>query len=206
MRLNARIVLSFAMAYGGHDFSNWLRARLMAHYKLLDPTAVYLDTVASRLLPLPDDAEPITFRADKRYESVSHAIDPKSGKESGAFVIGAQRQDWNDNFRTALSQASTMVIVLTAYSHASKWCALEISQAEDENQRRLQTGKKPLRLVVLDLDVHSSGSIERIIPGTVVVEASRKIAYNEPLLWDRGTWKVSNSALLRLYKAIGSTV
>lgn len=204
--VNARIVLSFAMAYGGHDFSNWLRARLMTHYKLQDPTAVYLDTVASRLLPLSDNAEPISFRADKRYESVSRGINPKSGKESGAFIIGAERKDWNDNFKTALSQASTMVIVLTASSHASKWCALEIRQAEDENRKRLRTGKKALKLIVLDLDVHSSKLIKRIIPHAVIVETRREIAHHEPLLWDIGAWKISTTALWRLYAAIGLTV
>lgn len=197
--IESQVVLSFAMKEGGHAFSVWLRDQLMKRLGWFDPLAVYLDTAASRELPMPRSGfllrrpEP-TVRLDQRS-----AMQP-AGRTDGPNPLGVQRKDWDSNFGQALASAKAIIFVLNENFAASKWCGQELSQAQEENRRRGEQHRSPLKLVVLDF--FNSSYAKSFFPGATFVKTTAVSGNGEALLWSPGQWKIDEQAMTDLVRAL----
>jgi hypothetical protein len=142
--VTAHVLLSFAMANHGANFANWLRDRLMKKYALYEVDAVYLDSVVARSgvtihaeyvqgrdpdkptkptdqwkVKLPEAA---SLAKPRTTAVVQPDLRPHMISATGAFPIGAMREDWNDLYVKAMSEASVMLFVLTTEYGQSQWC------------------------------------------------------------------------------------
>jgi RHS repeat-associated protein len=143
-----KILFSFAMKKGGHPFSQWLRNKLMKDLNYFSTRSVYLDTVASRDHPtehfdvMPD---PKTHKDGITYV----APDTRNVASEGFVTIGAMNKGWNEAFTKAMSEADTMLFILTPEYKESQWCMLEWKQFQDENAKRKAEGRPPLSGLVV---------------------------------------------------------
>ncbi|MGO1540858.1 MAG: hypothetical protein ACTHXB_04385 [Luteimonas sp.] len=177
--------MSFAMANHGSTFSHWLRNELMKTYGLYSVDSVYVDSIVARSIGGDVDVAP-----DKRL----HMKSP-----TGAFPIGAMRDDWNALYTTAMRSAEVMLFCYTKEFEASDWCRLEWTQFLLEKSRR---GKgTPLRGVILEFKkCELFGSVDESISKVIVKKTD---GGGRGMAWDRGDYVLDDSDYVQVVEAIG---
>jgi hypothetical protein len=131
-----RILLSFALADHGGQFAHWLRNRLMKRFNYYSVNNVYMDCVAVRGLPSVHTTAPVPD-AD-RLAGVTYVTPDNRPhfQQQGYKPIGAGNSDWNGMYLKAMSEAHTIIMVVTPSYLASQWCTKESLQFHEERKRR----------------------------------------------------------------------
>jgi len=171
------ILMSFPMRDHGGHFAQWLRGRLMTHYKLASVRSVYCDVVASRHIGSQlhlnvgngwwDNTQNTKIAQHRHnahmqqaygkivqaYQAMGETVVAPDHRptmmESGSIASGAMSKDWNFNFLEAMAQAKVMLFIINPDYTSSEHCIREWKQFRNEHKRRKVSGQPPLRGVVL---------------------------------------------------------
>eukprot|EP00923_Selenidium_pygospionis_P044102 GHVN01076169.1.p1 GENE.GHVN01076169.1~~GHVN01076169.1.p1 ORF type:complete len:257 (+),score=46.39 GHVN01076169.1:117-773(+) len=214
------------MADYGCAFAHWLRDKLMKRFGFFHVRSVYLDAVVSRNL---GETEHYTDLSDKDSEKAMvgpdrriHMIHPTTG----SFLVGAKRNDWEELFNRAVSEAKVMIFVFTAKFLESAWCVKEWHLFLNENERRKRSiisKKKPITGIILDFTeerdclkkLHEKLENEKKqgltgyfpnlnafrIPVTQYIPQARRHS-DQPFVWEKGYFILSGVHFERLAKLI----
>jgi hypothetical protein len=213
------------MANHGANFANWLRDKIMKRYALYEVDAVYLDSVVARsgsrvhaeriegrdpfeatkpnqswktVLPSGAPLRPAST-ALVEPDLRSHMISP-----TGAFPIGAKRDDWNVLYLKAMSEAKVMLFVLTTEYGNSSWCRKEFGQFFGECERRGKNAKRPLHGIALNFDhIDLKAGLGACHPERIrVLDVTKTDGECKGLAWDKGDYILDNQDLARLFNAM----
>jgi hypothetical protein len=212
--LNTKIVMSFAMAHNGWAFSHWLWERLRRQYGLYELGGVYNDYLVGIDVARGDD---VTFerKIDPRPETTSRPIgEIVDAHSEPSRPIGTQRSDWKALFNDALASAAVGLTVLTREFDESGWCGQEAVLFRQQQERRVNEGLPPFKIVVLCLVPHSTDTLRTRFGNAEIVYAAKYSDFNktrsddhperyEPLLWEKEDWKITDDAYAALINAIG---
>jgi len=185
--MTCRILTSFAMVNHGSTFVHWLRNELMKSLNLYEIDAVYVDSVVSRSVGYEKDATP-----DRR----DHMRSP-----TGAFPLGAMRDDWEALYRSAMRSAQVMLFCYTDDFMDSPWCCQEWALFLLEMKRRPMS--RPLRGIVLNFTAMPCRLFGSGEPGITHLSVAKTDGRMHGMAWDRGDYILSPVDYRRLLVAIG---
>ncbi len=220
-----RIILSFAMADHGANFAYWLRVKLNKHFQYYGPNNVYMDCVASRAHKMIHHSE--MPDAHVKLKGVTHIAPDRRDifQSQGYFPIGASYDGWNESYTKAMSEAHTMIMVITPSYLDSQWCALEWAQFQEARKKRPSLKGIALRFFdAMDRPLSAlkgpTGSFGDSVKskaaafdkapaapidtrGATVMNCHRAYGAAPDGLWHKNDWSLSAADLDRLFKLIG---
>ena len=189
--------MSFAMANHGYEFATWLRHQLMNRYQLGYPDSVYVDFHVARLIPVTSKDVTLTIAPDRR---------PHMRSETKAFPIGARRSDWEALYKKAMETAGVMIIAYTPEYKNSPYCMQEAGMIVLENAKRRQTGRPPLRTIILEF-ASVTGEIVGLNEPTISrLRVSKTPGNGRGLAWDDNDYILSGGDMIALTNLIGQHI
>lgn len=199
-----RIILSFAMADHGGVFAHWLRDKLMKKFNFFGANNVYMDCVASRQLTT-HHSTTLTPQAQQIAGDTYVSPDTRAVfKPQGYAPIGAMNANWNGMYLKAMSEANTMIMVITPSYLNSEWCVKEWGQFQAERRRRPALRGIGIRFYenLRGLREPNGKPLDQSGIEFLLCNATKGGA-GKGLLWDEKMFGLSDPDLERLYTAIG---
>lgn len=201
---NTRIILSFAMADHGGQFAHWLRDKLMKRYNYFGRNNVYMDCVAVRGLA----SQHSTGYPGAQQPGVTYVFPDRRPHlaAQGYSPIGAMNSNWDGMYTTAMSQAHTMIMVITPSYLASQWCLQEWAQFQQERRRRPAFKAIGIRFFdSLDKALKQPDGASLDQSGITFMTCNKTAGGpGSGLLWHTQDWGISDTDLGRLYDLIGA--
>ena len=206
----AKIILSFAMADHGGNFAHWLRDRLMKHYNYFGTDDVYLDCVALR------SAGKVVYGHEEPKEGAEGvttwvSLDTRDKfKSQGYQPIGAQNPEWKAKWNKALSEAHTMIMVITPSYLESTWCIKEWYKFRSEKLRRPNIKGIGIKLLGDSMAPQPRSDPVWYPPqplnqaGINIITCMKTWRLNEPLLWHPDHHGISEADLGKVFALIGN--